>query len=379
MVEAVKKANQFLSQYDTEKDAERTRLEQEAAAAAAAAAEHERVQREEAAATAAAAAAAVAAQECIRIESERAAAAAAAAAAEQERILREQAATAAAAAAADERERVRLAQAAAAAAAAAADRERARREQESAAAAAAAAAAAERERVRLAAEDARNRAAAEQRLRIRQQEAAARQAALAAATAAAAERKRKEGLLAAGGGGGGGSPATPIVPRDTSNIAVKATIDRVTAHLERKHIPFEQAWRLIERDQIPMSDREKADVTARYSTDQAGFLADIQKYAIDPPLLNSTAGLSACTEKCKAEVQAIIARCKAAGTKYVDPDWNPNTPEAEANMLYVTGTLVCMRAVLVLPFIMCAIVPLPTSLTYLATFPSKTCNYIIIN
>ena len=48
-----------------------------------------------------------------------------------------------------------------------------------------------------------------------------------------------------------------------------------------------------------------------------------------------------CESRCKDEVEAIIARCKAAGIKYTDPDFNADTQEGINNMLYVTGKEGC--------------------------------------
>ncbi|CAE8707369.1 unnamed protein product [Polarella glacialis] len=48
----------------------------------------------------------------------------------------------------------------------------------------------------------------------------------------------------------------------------------------------------------------------------------VRHYMVEPPVVNATAGQKVCFEMCMDEVDAIIARCRADGTRFTDLDWN---------------------------------------------------------
>ena len=120
--------------------------------------------------------------------------------------------------------------------------------------------------------------------------------------------------------------------------ALKGALARLTSTCKRRGMkaPYTQAWQLLEDPTVNLSATDRSSIIEEYEDGKDAFSAMVQEMAVNPPALNSSSGKATCEARCKAEVEAIVARCNAAGTKYTDPDFNPDTPEGIANMTYVT-------------------------------------------
>ena len=84
----------------------------------------------------------------------------------------------------------------------------------------------------------------------------------------------------------------------------------------------------------------RSSIIAEYGDDKGAFLKKVQEIAINPPLLSSTSGKATCEARCKAEVEAIVARCKVRTANVVtSAPVNPCPPlPALVNPCQVAGT-----------------------------------------
>merc|ERR1712232_396095 len=76
-----------------------------------------------------------------------------------------------------------------------------------------------------------------------------------------------------------------------------------------------------------MSKAEK-EVLASFADRKDEFVDKVRKFMIEPPTLCSSAGQLASKAICIRRVNNIVAKCKAEGTQFTDPDFplqsNPN-------------------------------------------------------
>jgi len=106
-----------------------------------------------------------------------------------------------------------------------------------------------------------------------------------------------------------------------ANSALNVGIDKLLRKGVDFHRPVEDSWKLFEEDIVNLSDASK-DMINQYKDKQAEFLELVKKHDYDPPMLHCNAGQTGNREKCVHSVDKIIKDCKAAGTKFTDPEWD---------------------------------------------------------
>jgi len=105
--------------------------------------------------------------------------------------------------------------------------------------------------------------------------------------------------------------------------------NKVVRELDKRHASAEQAWDLVKQGKVLMSHAEEAIFASLEAEGKRDlFLSKVRGYLVIPPVVGSAAGQSAVKQHCIREVNAIIERCKAEGTKWTDPEWDvKNNPE----------------------------------------------------
>lgn len=79
---------------------------------------------------------------------------------------------------------------------------------------------------------------------------------------------------------------------------------------------------LLAKNTLPFSQAEQMAMSS-FVGKEADLMARVRAADVNPPLISATAGQISCAERCTAEVKAIVGRCKASGTKFTDPQFNP--------------------------------------------------------
>lgn len=140
------------------------------------------------------------------------------------------------------------------------------------------------------------------------------------------------------------STAVAVQTRRVPEATIKAAVDRLVVELNRQSLRPRDAWNWMqspERIKLAVSEAHRVALHDRYGGMRAEFESFVLTAMTDPPGLPVTAGVASCVDRCKAEVRAIVARCKRDGVKYVDVSWTPSTDAAARQMLYVTGSEPC--------------------------------------
>jgi len=138
---------------------------------------------------------------------------------------------------------------------------------------------------------------------------------------ASAKEKRAKGEVPAAEEGVNVSP-------QVMNVAV----DKVVRALDLQKKPADEAWEVVQSGKVPLSKVQRAALDS-YEGKKDELVAKVKGFMLEPPMVNSAAGQNACRELCVAEVDRIIAECKAAGKKFTDPEWDLTTAPEKA--LYV--------------------------------------------
>eukprot|EP00928_Gymnodinium_smaydae_P014968 TRINITY_DN15493_c0_g4_i1.p1 TRINITY_DN15493_c0_g4~~TRINITY_DN15493_c0_g4_i1.p1 ORF type:complete len:1138 (-),score=273.81 TRINITY_DN15493_c0_g4_i1:160-3573(-) len=116
------------------------------------------------------------------------------------------------------------------------------------------------------------------------------------------------------------------------SVATATMFNKVVRALSLAKAPAEDAWRLIRQDAVPMNKVER-EVLSTWQDRRQEFLQRVKHYMVEAPVVPANAGQTLCQELCTAEVEAIIERCRADGSKYTDPEWK--TKESPEEVLYV--------------------------------------------
>jgi len=122
----------------------------------------------------------------------------------------------------------------------------------------------------------------------------------------------------------GDAPATEgDAPAAELLETAKAALLRIMRHLDQNDGAAEDAVALAKDPEF----LSKLELDALASIPEEELVAKVKELQLSPPLLNSTAGAYACSQRAKAYVASIVAKCKEEGTKFTDPDWDTSSPE----------------------------------------------------
>lgn len=129
-------------------------------------------------------------------------------------------------------------------------------------------------------------------------------------------------------------PTTPSGQRAVEN----SVFDKLVRYMDFMQIPAEKAPDLIEDPRAKeFTSAAEYHVLESYSLLPQELVKRVTKHMVAPPLMNSTAGQTSCKEVCIRNIKEIIAKCKAEGTKFDDPEWD--IKNAPTEVLYVDKEL----------------------------------------
>lgn len=103
--------------------------------------------------------------------------------------------------------------------------------------------------------------------------------------------------------------------------ALRTALDKIVRRLDCLRKAASDVWSVVEEDNLPFSKSELKAVQS-FKDKKTELCKRVQQYMISPPLVCALAGQVACVERCVAEVNQIVAKCRAEGTKYVDLDFD---------------------------------------------------------
>eukprot|EP00930_Biecheleria_cincta_P060037 TRINITY_DN4572_c0_g3_i2.p1 TRINITY_DN4572_c0_g3~~TRINITY_DN4572_c0_g3_i2.p1 ORF type:complete len:891 (+),score=157.24 TRINITY_DN4572_c0_g3_i2:363-3035(+) len=104
-------------------------------------------------------------------------------------------------------------------------------------------------------------------------------------------------------------------------VAELTMFNKVVRTLDKERAPPDQAWQFIMEGRVLLAEAEQR-VAAQFENRTDEFISLVKHYSAEPPLVNATAGQLVVSERCTAEVESIIAKCKKQGIKYTDLDWD---------------------------------------------------------
>ncbi|CAE8588819.1 unnamed protein product, partial [Polarella glacialis] len=116
----------------------------------------------------------------------------------------------------------------------------------------------------------------------------------------------------------GGLQQLAETPSEGSELTM---FDKLIRILEQEQAPAEEAWEFLRQGKVAMAKAEQK-VAATFDGRVDELIERVRRYMVEPPVVNATAGQKVCFDKCKDEVDAIIERCRADGTRFTDLDWN---------------------------------------------------------
>lgn len=102
---------------------------------------------------------------------------------------------------------------------------------------------------------------------------------------------------------------------------LKPALNKIVRLLDKAGKRAEDAWELIIARKVGFTKAGRKAIMA-YEDRQGELISLIKEARINPPLLNSSSGQTSAKESCIEDVNEIIARCKAAGTKFTDPEFD---------------------------------------------------------
>lgn len=109
--------------------------------------------------------------------------------------------------------------------------------------------------------------------------------------------------------------------KDGNKVAELTMFNKVAKALDIAGAQPSEAWAFIDAGKVPMSYAEQ-NVLKTWRSKKEEFLKKCHEYDAVPPVVNATAGQTVCKQMCLEEVNAIIKRCKADGSKYTDPTFD---------------------------------------------------------
>mmetsp|Transcript_24955 Transcript_24955/g.70270 ORF Transcript_24955/g.70270 Transcript_24955/m.70270 type:complete len:808 (+) Transcript_24955:83-2506(+) len=116
----------------------------------------------------------------------------------------------------------------------------------------------------------------------------------------------------------------PAVKKSTC-MTLATALDRVVHELDTSKRPAEDALKAMDEGEVLLSQAGEA---ALRKLSEAELIDRVKDCMVNPPLLPANAGTAGNRERCTAAVNAIIAKCRADGTKFTDTKWDLNkTPE----------------------------------------------------
>uniref|UniRef100_A0A7S0ANK7 Calpain catalytic domain-containing protein n=1 Tax=Pyrodinium bahamense TaxID=73915 RepID=A0A7S0ANK7_9DINO len=101
-------------------------------------------------------------------------------------------------------------------------------------------------------------------------------------------------------------------------------VDKLVRELDKHQRPATDAWAIFEEGKVPLSKVQAAALNT-FGTKKEELVEKVKAFMRTPPLVSSVAGQNACRELCTAEVNRIVEKCKADGTKFTDPEWDMTT------------------------------------------------------
>lgn len=114
--------------------------------------------------------------------------------------------------------------------------------------------------------------------------------------------------------------------------AVNSALNVVVRELDQAKRPPEDAWAIFKEGKLQLSKPGWRAIMS-FEQKQSELIEKVREFGICPPLLASSAGQAGNREHCERAIKKIIETCKAAGTKFTDPDWDVHKDEKA--VLYV--------------------------------------------
>lgn len=103
----------------------------------------------------------------------------------------------------------------------------------------------------------------------------------------------------------------------------EGAVDQLVRTLHELSRPAEDAWAVFCEDPRGMLlSKNERNILRKLAVHPEEFLQKVQSCMAIPPALPVSAGSLANWEGCKDSVSAIVKSCRAAGTKFTDPDWD---------------------------------------------------------
>lgn len=124
------------------------------------------------------------------------------------------------------------------------------------------------------------------------------------------------------------------VPAGFSYVLPTA-VDRACLILQRTGKKPEDVISMVESREISLSTAGTQSILD-FKDKPAEMVDMVKEYLVNPPLLPATAGQAANAEVCSNKIDKLIEKCRAAGTKFTDDEWD--LTKDMAAVLYVDKT-----------------------------------------